>query len=120
MAEQFPPGSITIEVIERFQAECERCGWHTREFSGGDRALRQIEHLSRLHMNVCPNPKIRSGGTTDCGCWTYEVSPGESTGDKEKTCPVHGPTTIVKMNVDEPTPWGTKRWVHAFAWDGEE
>ena len=100
------------KVIALFQAECERCGWHTRQ---ADQKW-WARQMADAHEKVCPVPEYRrNGALMSCGCWTYEVMPGDSLGKQRYSCPVHGNVTTEKMNVDEPVPYmeGNGRWIAA-------
>lgn len=90
---------IEVEQTELFQADCVRCGWHTRQ--SRDRSW--IEQLARAHKGACPNPPPpREGGILHCGCWAY-VMPGTVAGSDHWRCPNgHGPQLVVTCNVDEP------------------
>jgi len=82
----------------RFQARCERCGWHSYPVQ----FAKQAELWDEAHAPVCPNPKPpRSGALAECGCWSH-AAPGMAAGESYDTCPLHGRTLLVRMNVPEP------------------
>lgn len=41
---------------ERYQAECDACGWHTREAEGGD-GKRWANQVALIHSQNCPADK---------------------------------------------------------------
>lgn len=105
-APRFPFGSISIETqtTTYYQADCERCGWHTRQADTKNWVLRMAD----LHFAICPNPYFRNGAMAACGCWYYAQA-GDSVG-MSLACPIHGATAIKQANVDEPVPYGKGRW----------
>lgn len=88
---------VQVHVTTRFQADCDNCGWHTREADQKHWVVRMVEQ----HKRVCPNPDpLRNGALMECGCWNYAPA-GASVGFVEG-CPVHGSVEAVTMNVPEP------------------
>ncbi len=107
---KFPYGSITIETQKTtyYQADCERCGWHTRQAD----TKHWVVKMAEQHFAICPNPYYRAGAVAACGCWYY-ASPGDAVG-QPLNCPIHGATEILKANVDEHVPWGSGTWTQDF------
>lgn len=93
--------TIKTHTTTRHQADCDRCGWHTRE-ADGDRGKQWVEYMVAEHEKSCPNPPPpRCGALMKCGCWYYAL-PGDEAGRTKAECPLHGLVVAIKMNVDAP------------------
>lgn len=104
----FPYRTISFDTTpELHQADCQRCGWHTRQSS--DRSW--IASMAKEHHKVCPNPYYRNGSLMECGCWYACISPGSAVGEAKAECPLHGETVMAKANVKAPIPFGMDNWI---------
>jgi hypothetical protein len=92
---------MTVEVIALWQADCDRCGWHTRQADSKS----WVEQLAAWHRNACPNPEPpptpRNGARMECGDWWW-ADPGSAAGATRAFCPIHGDRLMVEANVPEP------------------
>lgn len=103
------PPEISIHEEVRptlYQADCDRCGWHTRQAE----AKWWVERMALLHKEHCPDPHYENGAEMECGCW-WRATPGSAVGETEEECPTHGRTLVAKANVECPESWTRAWWV---------